>query len=80
MNNPRIIRQDGYFFLFGIQGEKKNPATLPQEWIQSPLTVPARYKKAILAELDALNINEGYMYPDFQHVNEVLRKRYSSNN
>jgi hypothetical protein len=27
-----------------------------------------------------MDINEGYMYPDFQHVGEVLRKRYRSDN
>jgi hypothetical protein len=76
MNNPRIIRQDGYFFLFGIKGEKKNCADMPPEWIGEPIIIPAKYKKSILKELDAMGINEGFVYPDFDHVNNVLRRRY----
>jgi hypothetical protein len=77
MNNPRIVRQDGYFFLFGVDGEKKNCAQLPQKWIKTPIVIPAKYKGAILEELDTMNINEAFVYPDFEHVNNVIRRRYS---
>jgi hypothetical protein len=80
LNNPRIIRQDGYFFLFGVDGEKKNCAKMPQEWIKDELIIPADYKKAILEELDTMNINEGFVYPDFEHVNTVIRRRYGKAN
>jgi hypothetical protein len=76
MNNPRIIRQDGHFFLFGINGEKKNCAKLPPEWIKDPIFIPAKYKKSILGELDKMDYNEGFFYPDFEHVNNAIRKRY----
>lgn len=79
MNNPRIIRQDGYFFLFGINGEKKKPSEMPREWIKDPIVISANAKKDILAELDTMDINEGYVYPDFQHISEVIRKRYGKN-
>jgi hypothetical protein len=77
MNNPRIVRQDGYFFLFGVDGEKKNCARLPQKWIKTPIIIPANYKGAILEELDTMNINEAFVYPDIEHVNNVIRRRYS---
>jgi hypothetical protein len=77
MNNPRIIRQDGYFFLFGVDGEKKNCAKLPQGWIKTSMIIPQKYKKPILNELDTMNINEGFVYPDFEHINHVIRHRYS---
>ena len=76
MNNPRIIRQDGYFFLFGIGGEKKDCAQMPQEWIKDPIVIPSKYKESILGELDKMDFNEGFFYPDFEHVNEVIRRRY----
>jgi hypothetical protein len=80
MNNPRIIRQDGHFFLFGVDGEKKNCARLPQKWIKDEMVIPAKYKEEILNELDAMNINEAFVYPDFEHVNNVIRRRYSKAN
>jgi hypothetical protein len=80
MNNPRIIRQDGCFFLFGVDGEKKNCAQLPREWIKPPIIIPSKYKNDILNELDAMNINEGFVYPDFEHINHVIRRRYSRAN
>jgi hypothetical protein len=76
MNNPRIIRQDGYFFLFGIDGEKKNCAKMPSDWIKDPIIIPSRYKESILEELDKMDFNEGFFYPDFEHVNNVIRRRY----
>jgi hypothetical protein len=76
MNNPRIIRQDGSFFLFGIDGEKKNCAKIPPEWIKAPVIIPAERKKAILAELDKMDLNEGFFYADFEHVSSVIRHRY----
>lgn len=77
MNNPRIIRQDGYFFLFGVNGEKKNCAELPPIWIKTQITIPAKYKESILEELDTMNINEGFVYPDFEHIKNMIRRRYS---
>jgi hypothetical protein len=76
LNNPRIIRQDGYFFLFGIKGKKKNCAELPSDWIKTPIIIPAKYKKSILAELDKMDFNESFFFPDFEHANSVIRKRY----
>ncbi|MDR0375597.1 MAG: FRG domain-containing protein [Treponema sp.] len=76
MNNPRIIRQDGHFFLFGITGDKKDCAKMPREWIKDHIVIPARYKKPILEELDTMDFNEGFFYPDFEHVSSAIRKRY----
>ncbi|MDR1127296.1 MAG: FRG domain-containing protein [Treponema sp.] len=76
MNNPRIIRQDGYFFLFGINGEKKHYAKMPLDWIKDKIIIPAKYKRPILEELDKMDYNEGFFYPDFEHVSNVIRKRY----
>ena len=78
MNNPRIVRQDGYFFLFGIDHEKKNCAELKSKWIDKRrYLIPHDVKSTILRELDILNINESFVYPDYEHVSAYLRKRYT---
>ncbi|MDR2446462.1 MAG: FRG domain-containing protein [Treponema sp.] len=76
MNNPRIIRQDGCFFLFGVTGEKKDCAKMPPEWIKDHIVIPANSKKRILEELDKMDFNEGFFYPDLEHYSNVIRKRY----
>ena len=77
MNNPRIIRQDGHFFLFGIDRDKTNPAKLKPEWIdQRRFLIPAEAKKKILRELEALNIHEAFVYPDFEHISSHVVGKY----
>jgi hypothetical protein len=80
MNNPRIIRQDGYFFLFGIDYEKKNCAKLIPDWIDDrQFLIPHDAKQNILKELDMLNINEAFVYPDYEHISTDIRKKYKKN-
>ena len=77
MNNPRIVRQDGYFFLFGIHYEKKKCAKLDPDWIdERKFLIPYDAKQNILRELDILNINEAFVYPDFEHISTYIGKRY----
>lgn len=81
MNNPRIVRQDGYFFLFGIDYDKKECAKMSVEWInEKKFIIPFDIKEKILKELDMLNINEAFIYPDYEHISEVIRNRYSKQN
>ena len=77
MNNPRIIRQDGYFFLFGVDYEKRNCAKINPDWIdERKFIVPSEEKQRILEELDKLNINEAFVYPEFEHISNDIRKKY----
>jgi hypothetical protein len=76
MNNPRIIRQDGYFFLFGIDGEKTKPAKINPDWIGEKLRIPYSRKEPILKELEMLNINEAFLYADLKHLSNHILKRY----
>ncbi|GAB6392751.1 MAG: FRG domain-containing protein [Treponematales bacterium] len=78
MNSPRIIRQDGYFFLFGFKDRKETCSKLPQDWILDPISIPSEAKQTILEQLDAMDINEGFVYPDFEHVNNVIKKHYGN--
>ena len=76
LNNPRIIRQDGYFFLFGIDRIKDKPAKIPPQWIKEPIIIPAQYKKKILKELESMGYTEGFFYPDFEHYSNIIRRQY----
>jgi len=77
MNNPRIVRQDGYFFLFGIDFEKKKCAKINHNWIdEKKFIVPHDAKKNILEELDKLNINESFVFPDYEHVSNHIWKKH----
>jgi hypothetical protein len=76
MNNPRIIRQDGLFFLFGCKGTKKACADFRQEWIVDRLTIPAGAKEHLQGELETMNINEFFLFPDFLHLFNELDKKY----
>lgn len=81
MNNPRIMRQEGRFFLFGIDGKsKRGCAKIPQEWLLGPITILAENKERILAELDSMGLNEGFFYPDFEHVSRVVKSHYRKKN
>jgi hypothetical protein len=77
MNNPRIVRQDGYFFLFGINYEKKDCAILNPDWIgDNKFLIPHNAKQEILEELKMLNINEAFVYPDYEHISKDIKNRY----
>ena len=70
LDNPRIIRQSGAFFLFGCDEKKSKPATLsiPKYKIQ----IKKRRKKKILSELDSLGINESTLFPEIENVAHFL--------
>jgi hypothetical protein len=76
MNNERIVRQDGYFFLFGIDMDKKNCARLNPGWIKEHMVIPSGAKKKLLDELDGLSINQAYVYPDYKYVSDYLYNKY----
>jgi hypothetical protein len=76
MNNPRIVRQDGFFFVFGIDEIKRNPAKVKDEWLIQQITIPAEHKDTIMAQLDRLNINEAFLFPDFQHFAYKIDHQY----
>jgi hypothetical protein len=78
MNNERIRRQNGYFFLYGIDGDKKTPAKMNKDWIVEKITIPGNIKKPILKELDFLNINESSLYADYRHLSNGIQARYKN--
>jgi hypothetical protein len=78
LNNPRIIRQDGYFLLFGINGVKSRPATITSSWRLDEIIIPAARKKALLEELSFLNINESFFFPDYKHLANTFQHQFQN--
>lgn len=74
MDNPRIIRQNGAFFLFGIQGEKKNPADFIFE--KTEFRIAGECKKKILQQLEIMGVDEASLFPDIDHASEHVRTKY----
>ena len=82
LDNPRIIRQTGAFFLFGIAREKAHCAKVPKEYRQAsdddrPLLVNGNDKKRILAQLDKLGITRGSLFPEVDSVATYIRELYA---
>jgi hypothetical protein len=75
-NNPRIIRQDGYFLLFGINEIKTKPAEINPAWQLDEIIIPGGNKESLLEELDFLNVNESFFFPDYKHLANTFSKKY----
>ncbi|RHH07924.1 FRG domain-containing protein [Bacteroides fragilis] len=73
-DNPRIIKQEGAFFLYGINGEKSTPADFPFEY--TTYTVNKNDKQKILKQLESLGIDESTLFPEIEHVAKHLKEKY----
>jgi hypothetical protein len=76
MNNTRIVRQDGCFFVFGINEEKGRCASLDPQWEKEHIVISKDAKKRLLNQLDRLNIDEEFVYPDYAHSSLYHQKQY----
>lgn len=91
LNNQRIIRQNGLFFLFGMGRIKNHPITLSEyeydpfgkmipsiNEITNPTIIIAAEKKAdILKELRTLGISKETLMPEIDTVASTLKDRYN---
>ena len=78
MNNNRIIKQNGSFLIFGINGSKGNPAKIPTEWILRGIDfeIDAGSKENIANDLDTLGFNESTLFPELENQATYLKKLY----
>lgn len=72
LNNPRIIRQSGAFFLFGIDGGKRKQAEFRVPFRR--YTISAAGKKRILSDLARLGIDEATLFPELEMVADHLKR------
>ncbi len=70
LNNPRIVRQQGAFFIFAplqpISDTKKVP--------DFEIIIDSKYKKNIRDELASINIKESFLFPELDIQAKVIRK------
>jgi len=82
MDNARIIRQDGAFFLFGVGANKSEAALLPPTYMlakSSPRLLIKREDKAnIRNQLESLGITKGTIYPEIERVAEYIKEIYAT--
>lgn len=74
LDNPRIIRQEGAFFIFGIDNAKNKAAHFSYEY--DSYIISKSDKKKIIKQLDALGINESTLFPEIEHVAKHLKGKY----
>lgn len=81
LDNPRIIRQDGAFFIFGINGKKTIPAKIPDDYLvtdessQLIIKKEQKGKEKILTQLARLGINEATMFPEIDSVSKYIKEK-----
>ena len=78
LNNDRIIRQNGAFFIFGMGKTKNEPAELKDEPIT--IKIKAESKKDILKELQMLGIDEASLFPETDKIMKQIKSRFNENN
>lgn len=88
LDNPRIVRQQGAFLIFGIHevqftgfGDYKPMAELNKEWIlkglgEERILIDKDSKRSILEELEQLGINQSTLFPEVDKVADFVRKKY----
>lgn len=74
-DNPRIIRQSGAFFLYGINGDKSKPAPLGFQY--KMYVINKAHKKKIRKQLEALGIDKSTLFPEVEHVAEHIKDKYN---
>lgn len=84
LDNPRIIRQDGTFLLFGINETKFSPAILPEDWIYYPNErrhiIKASDKKNIMKQLASIGISKAKLFPEVDMVSQFIKNDFGLDN
>ncbi len=84
LDNPRIIRQDGAFLLFGMNRVKTSCADLPKEFLFRPkgnrLLIIAGEKPKILNQLKSLGITQATLFPEVDRVSLHIKEAYATAN
>lgn len=74
MDNPRIIRQNGAFFLFGVCKKKSNVAK--SQFKKTSFIIPKDKKALLLKQLEILGIDESSLFPDIDHTSKQICEKF----
>ncbi len=73
LENPRIIRQEGAFLLYGCDVRKEQPARLPEGSVLARLVINRDAKNDIADQLKTLGVNRATMFPEIDQVATYIR-------
>lgn len=78
LDNPRIVRQDGLFFLFGMNMKKGSCAIFPDKYLKKDvkLVINSKKKNIIINQLSKLGISNKKLFPEITSVAEDLKIEY----
>ena len=89
LNNERIKRQHGVLILFGICGKdneniyqkaafdlKSVVLDDKEDGIERSIIIPMEEKKQLLYELDAIGINESFLFPELEHQATYIKQKF----
>ncbi len=84
LDNKRIINQQGLFLLVGMGNSKKEPADINTNIYKKDskkyiLVVPDNNKPDIISQLDTMNINKKFIYPEIDDVADYIKNELFNN-
>jgi len=76
LDNRRIVKQSGAFFLFGMGKHKTDSIRIPDEYRPDikHIAIPKASKEDLLKELATLSISEATLFPEIDNVARFLKK------
>lgn len=90
LDNPRIVRQQGAFLIFGAESSFVYNSTKPmpeikKDWIikgnnNNKIIIKSSKKESILKELDKLGINKSTLFPEIDKVADYIKEKYTAKN
>ena len=82
LDNARVIKQDGAFLLFGMNGRKTEPATVPAGFLAAAaskrLLVEPGKKAFIRKQLESLGLTQASIFPEIDKVAEFIKRTYAT--
>ncbi|WPC67508.1 FRG domain-containing protein [Rhodoferax ferrireducens] len=82
LDNARIIKQDGAFLLFGMNGRKTEPASVPMGFLAAAaskrLLVEPTKKAFIRKQLESLGLTQATIFPEIDKVAEFIKRTYAT--
>lgn len=76
LSNPRIIKQDGAFLLFGCHESKQLPAQMNESVITYRFTINNDKKRHIIGQLALLGVSQSTLFPEIDRVAEQIKLDY----
>ncbi|MUK45410.1 FRG domain-containing protein [Aliivibrio fischeri] len=75
LDNKRIIKQSGAFFLFGMGADKTTPKRIPEKYRPNVkhIDIPAKAKLQLRQQLEILAISKATLFPEIDSVANFLK-------